>query len=260
MAIVLQEDGRNQNMSQRGILWAGTSGLVLEEPNKQAYPLAFRNKNRLTYYGSKFNSIEINSSFYKIPRCSLYRSWLQMVPADFKFTVKLWRGITHEKEYEQKDLAAFMEAINCFDDKKGCLLIQFPATAPILFERIDQLIGSIRKLDKDMSWRIAVEFRHLNWYHPDMLAMLDHHDASLVLHDMPKSLPPALNSMAPFIYLRFHGEKGDYRGSYEEKILKIKANQIRNWLDEGRDVYAYFNNTIGAAAANLKMLKAIVDG
>ncbi len=88
--------------------------------------------------------------------------------------------------------------------------------------------------------------------------MLDAFGVSMVLHDMPRALPDRLNTKAPFVYLRFHGEKGDYRGSYPDYFLRRKAGEIKTWLSEGRDVYAYFNNTMGAAAANLATLLSMV--
>ncbi|HET7001410.1 MAG TPA: DUF72 domain-containing protein, partial [Puia sp.] len=91
----------------RGVFRSGTSGLVLSEPGKLHFPPEFRDKHRLIYYASKFNSIEINSSFYKIPLCRTYKSWSDMVPAGFQFTIKLWQGITHEEIYDEKDLERF---------------------------------------------------------------------------------------------------------------------------------------------------------
>ena len=237
---------------------AGTSGLVLTEPNKKAYPIEFQNKSRLEYYASQFNSIEINSSFYKIPRGLTYKKWSALVTQNFQFSVKLWRGITHEKEYDKKDLESFFAAIDCLGNKKGCLLIQFPAKTGMHINRLRKLLKAIRKLDPNDTWRLALEFRHLLWYNKDVYAILDEFKAALVLHDMPNSIPPYLNDKAPFVYLRFHGEKGDYRGSYSEHYLKEKAEEIRQWLDQGRPVYAYFNNTIGEAAKNLKTLNKMI--
>jgi uncharacterized protein YecE (DUF72 family) len=243
----------------KGIFRSGTSGLVLTEPNKLHFPTEFQEKHRLIYYASKFNSIEINSSFYKIPLCRTYRSWSDMVPEDFQFTIKLWKGITHEENYNQDDLSRFYAAIQCLDNKKGCLLIQFPAQTKMDFSGFDRLLESIRRLDPQEEWRLAVEFRHTQWYASEIYEILDEYNASMVLHDMPKCLPPGLNKNADFVYLRFHGEKGDYRGSYSIDHLQNKANEIRRWLELGKDVYAYFNNTIGDASANLKTLRDLVE-
>jgi uncharacterized protein YecE (DUF72 family) len=242
-----------------GIFRSGTSGLVLSEPNKLHFPVEFRDKHRLIYYASKFNSIEINSSFYKIPFCRTYKNWAEMVPDDFQFTVKLWQGITHEEIYDQNDLERFFAAIQCLGNKKGCLLIQFAAKTKTDFSGFDCLLESIRKLDPQQDWRLAVEFRHAQWYASEIYEILDEFNASMVLHDMPKCIPPELNKNADFVYLRFHGEKGDYRGSYTFRHLQNKANEIRGWLRQGKDVYAYFNNTIGDATTNLQTLRDLVE-
>jgi uncharacterized protein YecE (DUF72 family) len=241
-----------------GIFRSGTSGLVLTEPNKLSFPKEFRDKHRLSYYASKFNSIEINSSFYKIPRCRTFRNWKELVPDDFQFTVKLWQGITHEEKHDHSELERFFSAINCLGDKKGCLLIQFAAKTKMDFSGFDRLLESIRKLDAQESWRLAVEFRNSLWYMREIYEILDEYHANMVLHDMPKCLPPEPNKNASFIYLRFHGEKGDYKGGYSDQYLMNKAKEIRGWLNGGKDVYVYFNNTIGDASANLQTLKGLV--
>src|SRR5580658_5686041 len=107
-------------------LFTGTSGLVLPVPNKQAFPAAYRSKPRLTYYASLFNSIEINSTFYKIPMAKTFARWASEVPEHFQFTVKLWRGITHVPglEFNPEDVRRFMQAADMLRGKKGCLLIQ----------------------------------------------------------------------------------------------------------------------------------------
>lgn len=115
-------------MQQTGDFWSGTSGLVLAEPNKNSFPPAFRDKSRLVYYASQWNSIEINSSFYKIPRRDTYKKWSEAVAGPFAFSIKVWKGITHRKDWrwDPRDLKKFLEAIGGLGDKKGCLLVQFP--------------------------------------------------------------------------------------------------------------------------------------
>src|ERR1700744_2308217 len=111
--------------------FAGTSGLGLPVPNKSHYPAEFTNKSRLCYYASLFNSIEVNSSFYKIPQAKTIRKWAADVPDGFRFTFKLWRGITHQKEllFDPADIGRFMEAIDAAGNHKGCLLVQLPPSA-----------------------------------------------------------------------------------------------------------------------------------
>ncbi|RYE20846.1 MAG: DUF72 domain-containing protein, partial [Sphingobacteriales bacterium] len=88
--------------------------------------------------------------------------------------------------------------------------------------------------------------------------LLNEYNAALVLHDMPKSSIKIPNKSAPFIYIRFHGKKGDYRGSYTNEQLEATSMEIKRWLKKGKDVYVYFNNTIGDAYANAKRLQELV--
>jgi uncharacterized protein YecE (DUF72 family) len=247
-------------MAHRGVFRAGTSGLVLSEPNKSYFPKEFQEKSRLEYYSTKFNSIEINSSFYKIPRCQTYSNWSATVPEDFQFSVKLWRGITHDPKsnFQLRDFEVFFSALDCLGKHKGCLLIQFPATIPMDLEKFRNILEKTKKMDPDDSWRIAVEFRHVRWYEKQVFDIIDEFKASLVLQDIPKSRIDKLHGVPSFVYLRFHGEKGDYRGTYSNDFLNRKAEEITGWLDRGLDVYAYFNNTIGGAASNLVTINNMV--
>ena len=245
----------------QGIFRSGTSGLVLSEPNKKHFPKEFQEKTRLSYYASKHNSIEINSSFYKIPRCQTYRNWSLQVPEDFQFSIKLWQGITHNKTFgfALRDLESFFSALDCLGKKKGCLLIQFPAGSAMDLGQFGSLLGQIKKMDPDSHWRIAIEFRHHRWYEKQVVEVIRSYGASLVLHDMPNSLVDQLQGTPSFVYLRFHGEKGDYRGTYSHNFLHEKAKEIKQWMVQGLDVYAYFNNTIGDASGNLQTLNKLVQ-
>jgi uncharacterized protein YecE (DUF72 family) len=191
-----------------------------------------------------------------------FARWATEVPQGFQFTVKLWKGITHAKglQYAPIDIDSFMQAASFLGDKKGCLLIQFPASITVEYaDKLASILARVKAADPESSWRIAVELRHMNWYNPVIYSLLDTYNASLVLHDMPASKPAVTNKKAPFIFLRFHGEAGDYRGSYSPRFLHAKARQIKSWLSEGRDVYAYFNNTIGAAYDNARTLQQLVN-
>jgi len=245
-----------------GKFWAGTSGLVLREPNKQAFPETHRQRSRLSYYATLFNSIEINSSFYKVPMPVTFTKWTHQVPDDFQFTVKLWREITHTRgfAFHPANITAFMRAAASIGSKKGCLLIQLPPS--ITWSKLDQLqrlLDEVRKADAAPAWRLAVEFRHRSWYREETYRLLDTFRATLVLHDMPASVIRVPTENADFIYLRFHGVKGDYKGTYTDDHLRECAERIRGWLQQGKNVYSYFNNTIGDAVANLETLSALVS-
>src|SRR5688572_27388286 len=107
----------------QNLFYAGTSGLVVPV-RKELYPREFQGKSRLTYYSSLFNSIEINSSFYKTPKAATVGRWSESVPDNFRFTFKLSKAITHSKklEFDILLLELFFNAINHIGNKKGCLL------------------------------------------------------------------------------------------------------------------------------------------
>jgi uncharacterized protein YecE (DUF72 family) len=241
---------------------AGTSGLVLREPNKQAFPEVHRQKSRLSYYATLFNSIEVNSSFYRVPMPVTFTKWSHQVPDDFQFTVKLWRDVTHARGFvfNPADITAFMKAAANLGDKKGCLLIQLPPG--IVWNKLDQLqrlLDEVRMSEAGPDWRLAVEFRHRSWYREETYRLLNAFQATLVLHDIPASAMHSPMEEARFIYVRFHGVKGDYKGSYTYDHLGEYAVKIRGWLRKGKDVYTYFNNTIGDAVANLETLNDLVS-
>lgn len=241
--------------------YTGTSGLLLPVPNKEFYPEEFKSKSRLCYYGSLFNSIEINSSFYKVPMASTVAKWAADTPEDFKFTFKLWREITHSKglAFQSEHIRHFFETIDSAGDKKGSLLIQFPGSIkPVHMRELEQLLLQVRQADPEQAWKTAVEFRHQSWYQTDTYDMLDALDMGLVLHDKLREGTALTESARDFVYLRFHGPGGNYRGSYEDQFLAEYASYIREWLEDGRIVYVYFNNTMGSAIHNLETLRQYV--
>ncbi|RFM27812.1 DUF72 domain-containing protein [Deminuibacter soli] len=244
------------------LFYCGLSGLVLPVPNKQAFPEAFREASRLQYYASLFNSIEVNSSFYKVPMPATFRKWSLDVPDDFVFTVKLNRDITHAKAlaYKEADVTRFMQAANETGNKKGCLLVQFPASiTDEYYEEVDLLLHRLQQHNQTgKPWQIAVEFRNSRWYNKQVYAMLDEHKACMVLHDMSNSATAVLNKKAGVAYFRFHGPEKGYRGSYSNDVLKRYAALIQQQLLRGRQVFAYFNNTLGDAIGNLYTLRDMV--
>jgi uncharacterized protein YecE (DUF72 family) len=234
----------------------GTSNIVLPG-NKQSFPPEFQERPRLSYYASLFNTLEVNSSFYKVPLSKTFAKWATEVPDDFRFTVKLWKGITHAKElaYLEEDVIAFMKAADETGPKKGCLLIQFPASITNqYFSRVKSLLQLLEDLDSSNNWNRVVEFRHMGWYTDTTYTLLDKLHCSIVLHDKRKSATMELNKHAKVSFLRFHGIDDNYGGSYSPEYLQEMALKMKHWAKEGKEVYAYFNNTLGEAYENARLL------
>ncbi|HTE27658.1 DUF72 domain-containing protein [Flavitalea sp.] len=243
-----------------GKLHIGTSNVVVPG-NRQSFPEPFRNKSRLHYYSTLFNSLEVNSSFYKVPLPRTFERWTTEVSQNFTFTVKLWKGVTHNKLiYQPAAIENFLMAADQLNKNRGCLLIQFPASIKADDStRVFEILNYVRLSDPGEKWRIAVEFRHNSWYFREIYELLNEYDAAMVIHDIPASRVTEHLTDPAFVYLRFHGPKGDYRDSYTEEFLAQRAKQILKWMKTGKDVYAYFNNTIGSAFENAVLLKKMVN-
>ena len=233
-------------------IYTGTSGLVVPIAQKD-YPPDFIGKSRMVYYASLFNSIEINSSFYKLPMASTVKKWSESVPEDFRFTFKLSKIITHVKHFlfNPQDVEAFMKVISNAGTKKGCVLIQFPPGLQNHVHKLEELLAVIKNNDTHGEWKVAIEFRHNTWYTEDVYRLLEKFNVCLVAHDTPGSSPPADEYESEIAYLRFHGPGGRYRGSYEDDFLYEYAGYINDWNQQGKIVYVYFNNTMGDAIKNL---------
>lgn len=240
-------------------IFTGASGLVLPVPNKLCYPPEFQDKSRLAYYGSLFNSIEINSSFYKVPMAATVKKWAESVPEDFRFTFKLWRDITHNKElaFNPDDVFLFIERLAAVNSQKGCLLIQFPpSNSSTNLRALERLLRTLEIANEGHNWQLAFEFRHSSWYNDDLYQLLENYKSTLVVHDIPASATPTLNLTSDEVYVRFHGPNGGYRGSYPDDFLYEYAQYITEWYDEGKTIYVYFNNTMGDAVNNLIKLNS----
>ncbi|WP_207533067.1 DUF72 domain-containing protein [Desertivirga arenae] len=250
------------NLKRSQNIYAGTSGLVLPVKNKMSYPEEYQDKPRLCYYASLLNSIEINSSFYKLPMAKTVAKWADTVPDDFKFTFKLWRDITHNKglTFNKENVARFMQVISEVGEKKGCLLVQFPPSLTnAAFRQLETLLGSIQEQETATGWKIALELRNASWYNDELSELLESSGSSLVIHDKIESSNLLTDNPAEFIYLRFHGPGGNYRGSYSDEFLSEFSYYIRDWQEEGKTIYTYFNNTMGDAIGNLATLNNYIS-
>lgn len=246
-------------MTSAGKFFIGTSNITLPGP-KSSFPHEYQNNSRLHYYSSLFNSLEVNSSFYKIPRSATLQKWSSEVDHEFRFSLKLWKEITHIKDYAlaYTNIDKFMAVANSANQNQGCILIQFPASITLSdIDHVEKILLKVRDRNIESTWSLCVEFRHVSWYVSKMYNLIDKLNISLVFHDMPASITPFPNNdNAQVAYFRFHGSAGDYKGSYSESVLNQYADLMLELLSSGKDVYVYFNNTLGQAFQNAQFLKA----
>lgn len=237
--------------------YIGTSGIALPG-NKTSFPEQFCAGTRLQYYSSIFNSLEVNSSFYKLHQAKTFAKWSGEVAGNFNFSVKLSQSITHAKQlkFEFADIDNFISATKELHTHKGALLIQFPASITVDYsEKVLSILHHLTSLQTAPFWQLAVEVRHRSWYTNDFYAALRQYHATLVFHDMPNSKTPLDQTATEFIYLRFHGPSGNYTGTYDDKTIEEYAQWIRQWHNEERTIFVYFNNTIGDAYNNALALQ-----
>jgi uncharacterized protein YecE (DUF72 family) len=241
--------------------FSGLSGLALPIAKYQ-FPPEHEKSSRLTYYASFFNSIEVNSSFYKIPKNTTVARWSSSVGDHFRFTFKLFKEITHVKNlnFDNSLVQDFVTTIEHVGVKQGCILVQFPpGLGSENIEKLDDLLGFIKSANDKGRWTVAVEFRNKGWYNADVFNLLENYKVALVLHDIPLSATPFTRTSPDVLYVRFHGPTGNYRGDYSEAFLSEYAGYIREWLQEGKTCYVYFNNTMGPAFNNLMKFNTLVS-
>jgi len=242
-------------------IWIGTSNIVVPG-NKDSFPPPYNLKSRLHYYSFFFDTIEINQTFYKLPRPATFERWAGEVPDAFQFTVKLSKDITHVKDLKA-DLGfidTFLYAAERLQYKKGCLLLQFPGKITLdYFNEVEAILEKITAADDGCGWRKAVELRDRSWHIGETYELLNSFHATLVMQDMPKSKISQHVTTAPFVYMRFHGPLGDYRGSYTDEVLKTKTVEIIEQSRQGKEIYVYFNNTIGSAFNNARSLIEMIN-
>jgi uncharacterized protein YecE (DUF72 family) len=247
-------------MINKPTLRVGTSGIVVPG-TKETRPEEFKDKSRLSYYGSLFNTLEMNSTFKKLPRTTTLERWSIEVPSGFQFTIKLWKEITHVKKLNinMDNIDSFMKGVNCIGNKKGSLLVQFPGSITSEYRKqVEQILRRLHKLIRKSEWKFAVEFRNVTWYDDKIFDLLNKYGSALVLQDMPNSNNLKADVPSRFAYFRFHGPKGDYRGSYEDEFLQEQTSKISALLNQDKDVYVYFNNTMGSALENAMRLKEMI--
>lgn len=223
--------------------YVGTSGFAYDKWQGRFYPKDVDKKRLLAYYTRFFNTVEINSSFYHLPKPATIRQWQKQAPENFRLVLKISRYISHRLRLKDSlaPIKVFMSSAKYLKTRRGPLLLQLPPQMKPDLGRLGEVLKNFRKV-AGRGWKIAVEIRHPGWYGAELNRLLDRHGASLVVHDMPKSRCDEPNEGADFVYMRFHGPKGDYHGKYAPRDLNPPARKIRRWLKQGKDVYVFFNN------------------
>lgn len=225
----------------------GTSGWQYRDWNGVFYPESVKSADQLKYYATKFDTVEINSTFYHVPRISTCEKWREQTPDNFVFTLKLYRGITHLKrlvidETSRQQLADFCESAAVLGPKLGMILVQLPPSLKKDIILLTKFFEAIQAQSQRLHTKLplTLEVRSASWFDNEVMALLDAYNVGWVINDSPNRWPSAQYVTGDRLYIRFHGNRELYRSSYTDAELRDWAKFIT--AQNVRDAWIYFNN------------------
>jgi uncharacterized protein YecE (DUF72 family) len=212
-------------------LLAGASGYSFKEWKGSFYPDKMKPEEMLAFYSARLPTVEINNTFYQMPKTAVLENWARQTPDSFRFAVKASRRITHfarlKAEEAAENVAFLYKQLETLGDKRGPVLFQLP---PFLKKDVPRLQDFLKLLPADH--RAAFEFRNDSWFDDEIYALLKGADASLCFSEREDGSPPALVETAPWGYVRLRLE------NYSEADLGQWAQRLAatGW----RDIFVYF--------------------
>jgi uncharacterized protein YecE (DUF72 family) len=219
------------------LLHAGTSGFSYAEWKGKFYPTGTKDADFLRYYASKFDTVEINNTFYRMPKSALLTGWSGKVPEAFVFVLKASQRITHHGKLEntEDNVAYFWSVAQELGGRLGPVLFQLPPYLRKDAEKLKRFLGSLPP-----GMRAVIEFRHRSWFDEETLSALREHGATLVFSDMDPTdeddpgLEQPFEATTDFGYVRLR------RGFYEEVQLREWAERIKahSW----KEVFVFFKH------------------
>jgi uncharacterized protein YecE (DUF72 family) len=231
-------------MSRRGRARVGCSGWQYKHWRGDFYPAEVPQAQWFEYYAARFDTVEINNSFYRLPEKATFLAWARRAPPGFVFAVKASRFLTHMKKLKdpEEPIERLFSRMRGLGRHLGPVLYQLPPGWTVNVERFRGFVAALPE-----GVRHVVEFRDPSWYDAAICELMTAHGVALCLHDMPGSATGKQRT-CPFVYVRFHGAGQKYGGGYSEARLRGWAEWLNARRDQGYDVYAYFNNDIGGHA------------
>ena len=236
----------------------GTSGFHYKHWIGPFYPAKTPAAKMLDFYLQHFDTVELNTSFYRLPTIEAFDAWRDATPASFVFAVKASRFITHNKKLKDPEHALdnLLPRAAHLGPKLGPILFQLPPHWRVNTARLENLLEMLPR-----ELRYAFEFRELSWITPAVSSLLTKFNAAFCIYELAGYHSP-LHITADFAYVRLHGPaRGKYQGSYSKEKLQVWARQIKSWSAHLKAIYIYFDNDqYGYAAANALSLKSTVLG
>lgn len=233
----------------------GTSGWHYKHWVGTFYPPRTPGSKMFAFYCARFDTVELNNTFYCLPKPAGLENWRESSPASFCFAAKGSRFITHMKKLKDPEiaLAKYFDAIEKLHDKLGPILFQLPPGWNFDAERLQIFLNALSK-----HHRYAFEFRNQTWDNPQAYELLERHQAAYCIFDLAGFQSP-MQITTDFSYIRLHGPGGKYQGSYSEEALNGWKERIERWSRNLKAIYVYFDNDdSGYAAFNAMRLKELL--
>ena len=209
----------------------------------------------LRWYAERFDTVEINNSFYRLPTAEAIAGWCRETPANFCFAVKANRYITHNRKLKdpQETVEKFMAVAEALGRRLGPILFQLPPAWKLNLERLEEFLSSLPR-----AHRYTFEFRNPTWNVAPVYECLRRHNAAYCIYELAGFQSP-LEVTADFSYVRLHGPGDKYQGDYGRKQLRTWAKTIEGWRRELKHIFVYFDNDqAGFAAKNALELKEML--
>lgn len=241
-------------------LHIGTSGWSYKHWQGVFYPPEIKPEKYIEYYAAIFSCVELNASFYNLPRLTTAARWMSRTPGNFRFCPKMSRLITHHLQLANatEPLQKFFYLFDGMRQKLGPVLIQLPPG--LSYER--QLFSDFFRVLKEKydNYRYAIEVRHRSWICDEFFQLLADNDIAFVIADSGNRYPWAEAVTTDLVYLRLHGREQLYASDYHDSDLMIYAQKIQQWLNEGKEVWVFFNNDYhGYAVKNAARMKELFN-
>ncbi len=237
-------------------MFIGTSGWMYDHWGEGVfYPEGLPKNQWLNYYQKYFDTVEINNTFYHLPKEQTFKNWHSAVPKRFIFAVKASRFITHIKRLKDaKDsVKLFMSRARLLKENLGPILYQLPPRWKANPERLKEFVKCFTR-----NYINVFEFRDVSWFNEEIYSILKKNKLNFCIYSMPGVDCPNIVT-GPVVYIRMHGGSVLYGSNYSDSELKALAKQIRGFLKKKLTVYVYFNNdAFGYAVKNALRLKEIV--
>jgi uncharacterized protein YecE (DUF72 family) len=241
-----------------GNVHIGTSGWHYKHWRGSFYPEDLPPAKMLGWYAERFDTVEINNSFYRLPTSDALGAWCRQTPASFCFAVKASRYITHNrklKDAAQTTNDKFISQVRELGKRLGPILFQLPPGWRVNVERLESFLSELPR-----THRYVFEFRNETWNTPEVYEVLRQHNAALCVFELAGFQSP-IEVTANFAYVRLHGPGNKYQGDYSRAQLRTWAKRIELWRKTLKHIFVYFDNDqAGFAAKNAMELKQMVIG